>query len=73
MDRLIRRHDTQRLKGGEHRRALHRAAAIGLAYFALLSSNVPLCDEEQGFLLDKPLTAEAFDTLLHVRTTAARP
>jgi len=33
----------------------------------------PLCDEEQGFLLDKPLTAEAFGTLLHARTTAARP
>jgi diguanylate cyclase len=30
-----------------------------------------LCDEMQGFLLGRPLTAEAFGTLLHARTAVA--
>jgi diguanylate cyclase (GGDEF)-like protein len=30
-----------------------------------------LCDEMQGFLLGKPLTADAFGTLLHARTASA--
>jgi diguanylate cyclase len=30
-----------------------------------------LCDEMQGFLLGRPLTAEAFGALLHARTTVA--
>ena len=30
-----------------------------------------LCDEMQGFLLGRPLTAEAFGALLHARAAAA--